>query len=341
MTTYSLDFMSLDSGCTEIPGLVSLDPTGAQWDCHAPSRPGLSLVDQPVVHRAVVEDGLAPGVDPAAQDARLLAPPHLDQDITDASGQILWPAGASVRDAYVAVLSNAEGMTFRLVAIAIDGQIAGFTFDGAMPLSGQRLGYAPGQCHDFAGPAPSEGSLCFAADTLIATARGDRRACDLLPGDMILTRDAGFQQLRWRGVRTLAAQDLRRFPHLRPVRIAAGALGPATPRTTLRVAPRHRVMLRSHIASRMFGKPEIMVAARHLAALPGIEIDREASRISYAHLLFDRHPVIYCNGAPTDSLFSGSDALRILPASQGSCAMPETDLAGLVISGAQHRKVAE
>lgn len=51
-----------------------------------------------------------------------------------------------------------------------------------------------------------------------------------------------------------------------------------------------------------------MIPAIKLTRLSGIYVDENVSDISYHHLLFDRHEVIYAEGAPTESLYLGSQA---------------------------------
>lgn len=155
---------------------------------------------------------------------------------------------------------------------------------------------------------------CFTAGTLILTDQGQCRVEDLQPGDLVWTRDHGLQPLRWRGRRTLDSIELATLSRLRPIRIMAGALGAGQPAQDLTVSPQHRVLVRSSIAQRMFGTDEILVAAKQLLELPGINIDAEATQVTYLHLLFDQHEVILSNGAETESLYPGPQAITGLGA---------------------------
>ena len=49
-----------------------------------------------------------------------------------------------------------------------------------------------------------------------------------------------------------------------------------------------------------------------LIELPGIFVDETIESVEYFHLLFDRHEIIYAEGAPTESLFTGPEALKSL-----------------------------
>lgn len=142
---------------------------------------------------------------------------------------------------------------------------------------------------------------------MIDTREGARPIEELRAGDQVLTVDRGAQALRWTGSRSL---DLRGNEHLRPVRIAAGALGQGLPLADLVVSRQPRVLVRSAIARRMFGADEVLVAAKHLVSLPGIEVVEDAAQVTYIHLLFDRHELVTSNGAVSESLFTGPEALK-------------------------------
>lgn len=153
---------------------------------------------------------------------------------------------------------------------------------------------------------------CFAAGTLIRTPEGERPVEELAVGDRVWTRDNGFQAIRWCGQRQLGADDLAANPKMLPVRIRAGALGPNRPERDLIVSPQHRILVRSQIAQRMFSAPELLVAARQLTEVEGIEVVEDSTAVTYVHLLFDRHEVVMSNGAETESLYPGPQAMAAL-----------------------------
>ena len=156
------------------------------------------------------------------------------------------------------------------------------------------------------------GAVCFAAGSMIETARGPRPVQSLRPGDLVMTRDNGLQPLRWIGGRLLGAAELAAAPNLLPVRIAAGALGPGCPAQDLTVSPQHRVLLRSPIAARMAGSAEVLVAAVQLVGMPGITRCGAKGGVGYWHLMFDRHEIVFANGAESESLYLGRMALQAL-----------------------------
>ncbi|WP_236635825.1 Hint domain-containing protein [Paracoccus aminophilus] len=162
-------------------------------------------------------------------------------------------------------------------------------------------------------------AICFSADALIETQSGLVAAGDLTLGDLVWTRDAGCQPIRWIGKRALSAEELAHAPHLCPIRIRAGALGANTPQTDLVVSPQHRMLIRSKIALRMFGAQEVLIAAQQLLGIEGVEEATDLAGVTYVHILLDSHQIIHANGAEAESLFTGEQALR----SVGPAAMDE------------------
>lgn len=153
---------------------------------------------------------------------------------------------------------------------------------------------------------------CFVSGTLVETPDGPRLIDDLTPGDLVLTQDNGAQPIRWIGKRSLDKIDLTLKPKLRPIHIARDALGQGVPARDLCVSPQHRMLVRSAIAARMFAKDEVFVPACKLLDLPGVSVQTGGATVTYIHLLLDRHEVIFAEGAPTESLFTGPEALRAI-----------------------------
>lgn len=157
---------------------------------------------------------------------------------------------------------------------------------------------------------------CFTGATMIMTDRGEVRASELHAGSMVLTRDHGFQPIRWIGKTTVPGRMLGRKSKLAPVRIKAGALGPHSPQRDLLVSPQHRMVVASEIAQRMFGAAEVLVAARHLVGYPGIEVASDLDSVEYVHFAFDRHQLVFADGALSESLYAGPMALAMLTPEQ-------------------------
>ena len=193
---------------------------------------------------------------------------------------------------------------------AEDGFFIGF-IDGQIPPLNTTLTFGPILDN---GPDIDEETVvpCFTAGTRIATPDGPRLVEALRVGDLVETADNGPQPIRWIGSRTLGAEALAARPKLRPVRISAGALGFGLPRHDLLVSRQHRMLVRSPIAKRMFGTAEVLLPAIKLIDMPGVFIDEDATPVTYIHILFDAHEIVFAEDAPSESLFTGPQALASL-----------------------------
>lgn len=150
---------------------------------------------------------------------------------------------------------------------------------------------------------------CFVTGTLIATKQGLMDIAQLAVGDKVCTMDRGYQPIRWIRARRVPAKG--RFA---PIKITAGALGPAVPTRDLWVSPQHRILLRSKIAQRMFGSAEVLLPAKKLTSMTGISVDQSADYVTYWHFLFDQHEIVYSEGAATESFYVGAQAMKSLDA---------------------------
>ncbi len=145
--------------------------------------------------------------------------------------------------------------------------------------------------------------LCFTAGTMIDTPDGPRAVETLRAGDMVTTRDGGARPLAWTGTRTMTVADRHA-----PVRIAANALGE---HGELVVSPQHRILLADWRADLLFGAADVLVAAKHLVngdticQLPGGEV-------TYVHICFDAHEIVFANGLAAESFHVGAHALDTL-----------------------------
>ncbi|MBT8410739.1 MAG: Hint domain-containing protein, partial [Octadecabacter sp.] len=139
--------------------------------------------------------------------------------------------------------------------------------------------------------------------TLIETDTGPVTVESLKEGDLVRTLDNGLQPIRWIGKRRISG-----LGDMAPVRIRAGALGNYR---DLFVSPQHRMLIHDWRSEIYFGEPQMFVAAKHL--INDKTITRTpCSDVTYVHMTFDRHEVIFAEGAPSESLHLGSVALTAL-----------------------------
>lgn len=172
---------------------------------------------------------------------------------------------------------------------------------------------------------------CFAAGTLIETDSGPLAIDVIRPDDLVRTVDNGLQPVRWIGRRTVPGRG-----PMAPVTIAAGALGNWR---DLVVSPQHRMLVEDWRAEMYFGQPQVLVAAVHL--INGDTIRQVPQRrVTYVHLAFDRHEVIYAEGIPSESLYLGEmaqDTLSIAERAEIAALFPElTDKTGASPTVAGH-----
>lgn len=156
---------------------------------------------------------------------------------------------------------------------------------------------------------------CFTTGTTIATARGAVMVEDLVRGDMVMTRDNGLQEVRWVGEKPIASELLQAKRDLAPILIRAGALGEGFPQSDIMVSPNHRVLLTSKLIARRFNETELLVAAKHLVGMDGVERVM-VQELTYHHFMFDRHEIVLSNGAWTESFQPADSSLSVIDAEQ-------------------------
>jgi hypothetical protein len=144
---------------------------------------------------------------------------------------------------------------------------------------------------------------CFTTGTRIRSDRGDVPVETLEVGDLVETRDHGLQPIRWIGQRRVAARGAHA-----PVAIEAGVFGN---HGRLVVSPQHRVLITHWMAELMFGEDEVLVAARDLVNDCSVRV-LDGGEVTYVHLLFDRHEIIWSEGLLTESFLPGPQVLSAL-----------------------------
>ncbi len=128
---------------------------------------------------------------------------------------------------------------------------------------------------------------CFVAGTKVETANGHVPVEHLKAGDLIRTKDHGFQPLLWVAKRVIDLTAAKN-DHLRPIYL--GRLG---------VSPQHRMLLAN----------DVLAPAKGLLHLADVDRDTTAQFVVYFHLLLPRHEVIFAEGRATESLLLGDTFL--------------------------------
>lgn len=154
--------------------------------------------------------------------------------------------------------------------------------------------------------------VCFSRGALIETDTGERPVETLKAGDLVKTLGNGLQPIRWIGHKKLNRAALRKNPKLRPILIRKDALGPGSPRNDLVVSPQHRMLVSSEIVHRVFGENQVLVPACKLLPLDGVSVVEDDAPVEYWHFLCDDHQIVKANGALTETLLLGPEALKTM-----------------------------
>lgn len=231
---------------------------------------------------------------------------------------VSYSGGERVEAEYTLTVEDPDGNSYTLVGFNINGSdgqpsfgtVEGLAFIGPVtgfppigtPLTVVASSEGPNGSGNIT-PYSSYATPCFTPGTVIATAQGPRRVEDIRAGDLVLTKDAGFQPVRWAGKTDLTAQDLQAAPNLRPVHIPANAFGPGMPVRDMYVSPMHRIGIVSAQVELYFGTYEVLVPASHLVGSRGItqRLPQTDNGIGYVHFAFDHHHLVQSDGIWTES----------------------------------------
>ncbi|SLN47849.1 hypothetical protein ROA7450_02383 [Roseovarius albus] len=198
-----------------------------------------------------------------------------------------------------------------------------------------------------------EDITCFTSGTLIETINGSTPIETLCAGDLIKTQNHGYRPLLWIGKSFVSFADLssENADKLYPVKIPAHSLGLGLPSRDLCVSRQHRMLVSSKIAARMFETSEVFVSAVKLLGYNGIRQITDLRSVEYYHLLFDQHEIIFAEDAPTESFYTGREALRLISQTSADEILklkPEIaqshyipDVAAYIPSGKHQRKLIE
>ena len=161
-------------------------------------------------------------------------------------------------------------------------------------------------------PSERPSVICFTPGTRMRTETGDKAIEDLGPGDRLLTRDSGPQEVLWTGHRRMSGARLFAMPDQRPIRLRKGALGLDRPEDDLVVSPEHRVLVTGAAARELWGEPEVLVRAADLVSDRYITVDHSLRETWYIHLMLERHEVVWANGLEVETFHPGFMGLEHL-----------------------------
>ena len=156
---------------------------------------------------------------------------------------------------------------------------------------------------------------CFFGPALLKTQRGEVAAQDLSVGDRVLTRDNGYQTVRWLAHRRVSQDRVSSDRRFMPIFIPQGAFATFGPERDLWLGPDQRVLFDDGFVELLFGMEQVLLTARDLDGLWGIERrPAPAAMFDYIHVLTDGHELVQADGLwvetlqPGDPVFSGLEA---------------------------------
>ena len=142
--------------------------------------------------------------------------------------------------------------------------------------------------------SPTPPPVCFVTGTLIDTAKGRIPVEGLRVGDEVLTLDHGLQP-----VRAVSSEKFRATGDYAPIRFEVGAIDNTE---LLLVSPQHRIYLAGWCAQLYFAEDSVLVPA--VGMINDTTIRRAPSgHVTYVHLLFDQHEIVWGAGALSESFF--------------------------------------
>ena len=140
-----------------------------------------------------------------------------------------------------------------------------------------------------------EALACFVAGTWIETDRGPVAVEDLKVGDFAVTVEGAREPIVWIGRRTVNCRTHPMPDAVFPVRVAAGALGPARPSRDLWLSPEHAVFVNG------------VLVPVHLLTNGKTIAREERERVTYFHVELPRHAIILAEDLPVESYLDTGD----------------------------------
>jgi len=133
-------------------------------------------------------------------------------------------------------------------------------------------------------------SPCFLRGTRILSARGEVPIETLAIGDRVMTHTGVTQPILWIGRRSFTPWESAGNRAVQPICFAAGCLGDDLPHWDLWVSPEHAMYVDG-----------MLIPASALVNGTSIIQDERVGQITYFHLEFDAHTIIFAEGALAES----------------------------------------
>lgn len=152
--------------------------------------------------------------------------------------------------------------------------------------------------------------LGVAACANVRTPCGPRRAENVRPGDLIVTRDNGLQPVRMVWTRKVTEADIAADPSLAPIRLKPRAIGPMMPQKDLLLAGSHRIFVPGYRLADVPDTEPRLIAARDVAeASDEAYLDKSVKEMTFFNIVFDAHQIFCANGLPVESYLPSQSTL--------------------------------
>lgn len=150
--------------------------------------------------------------------------------------------------------------------------------------------------------------MSFVDNMMIETLLGPVKAGDLREGDMVQTRDNGFEPVAFVDVRTIRPETTEM-----PVTFAAGTIGNET---EIVISPDHLIdpaRLPSDMRAALELDEDILVPAQKLCNGTSIKTVSECPQITLVRIMFDDPQLIFCDRLVSESWHPTPKNLRRVP----------------------------
>jgi hypothetical protein len=157
------------------------------------------------------------------------------------------------------------------------------------------------------------GTTGFGPGTMIMTRDGEIAAEWLDKSHHVLTRDNGFQPIRWIGRRILSQADLTEAPDDLPIRFPAGSLGPACPAADLEVTADLRLLIADPLAEFLHASHEVLAPAKSWRDARIAQPSRQAPPHVVTQVFCAGHQIILAQGVWVESMmFPETEGLPLM-----------------------------
>ena len=137
---------------------------------------------------------------------------------------------------------------------------------------------------------------CFVRGSCIHLVTGETRVEDIQLGDQVITRDNGFQFVRWIGSTKRPSTGENA-----PILFKSGSIGNDE---DLMVSPNHRVLVQDCKSDGLNSKNETLIAAKSMINGTNI-VAVEADEADYFYIGFDQGELVHSHGVWTESSCTG------------------------------------